>query len=460
MNLLVGIAVLLCLGASEIPSEGMPDRIWQRLAWAAIIGFSIPGVAWVQTLIMTQKIRTGRQAWETLDASLRNLFWAHGLVWLAANLAIVYALRWPDIVRLHWQLDSWPVLDEVIILMPLMLSLVASWAVFYSLQNALDRRQAPVHFWRGWLNRIRFVSLRVRVHSLLVLVPVAMAILVRDLLPTLEQQSVPVQLGAYGLMGLLVAVVAPFMLMMVWKTTKLTDSLGQWLEGCCEELQLKIWSVRIWQTNSQIINALVIGLLPRLRVILLSDTLVEEFPRNELKAVVRHEAGHIQLGHLPIRMAAILLPLVALAVDEQNAIGATAGLKQVLLAGGIPVWWGLVVLCTLYFVYLFTVLAWLSHNMELEADLYACRNFEGDGPAFCSEATQNMSDALLRLAAFNPQQWTKRSLFHPSLESRVFSLRELAEDSCKADQFAVTFRRRKRLVLGLLAAICWLTFCV
>ena len=95
----------------------------------------------------------------------------------------------------------------------------------------------------------------------------------------------------------------PFLLLFVWRNKKIDNAeLRAELIHTCYQHRLHIHDIRIWITGNQIINALVAGILPRFRIILLTDSLVKLFPRNELLAIVRHEAGHLRLWHLPIRI--------------------------------------------------------------------------------------------------------------------------------------------------------------
>ena len=56
-------------------------------------------------------------------------------------------------------------------------------------------------------------------------------------------------------------------------------------------------------------NGAVIGFLPRLRYVLLTDGLLETLSAGELRAVMAHEVGHLKYRHLP-RTLAVLLGLI------------------------------------------------------------------------------------------------------------------------------------------------------
>ena len=114
---------------------------------------------------------------------------------------------------------------------------------------------------------------------------------------------------------------------------------------------------------------------------------------------------------------------------------------------------------SIYGVYAYFGLSWLSHHMEFEADIYACQEDIKSEPsaktkAISVEYSNDMSDALLRLAAVNPENLEKHSLLHPSIGSRLRMIQAIAADPQHAITFTRSFTRRRRVAFLILITIC------
>ena len=159
----------------------------------------------------------------------------------------------------------------------------------------------------------------------------------------------------------------------------------------------------------------------RFRRIVLFDTLMAQLAQDELEAVLAHEIGHYQRGHIPRRLATI-------AVMQFGAFAAVAWLAQAprfnasfglppgelaptfLLAGllgGLVTFW-------------FSPIGnWISRKHEYEADAFA----KG-----AMSSAQPMKGALLKLAQKNLSNLTPHSLYsavyysHPTLVERLRAL--------------------------------------
>ena len=471
MNLLIGLVILLCLLCSELQAAQAANDLWTRVIFVALVTLTVPGVALFQTLVVSKRIRNSEMQSQEREGILRRLAVCHSAVWLIASLAIVWAVRWQDVVRGNWSLDQWPVLDEAIILAPIVFSLVASWAIFYQIQHAIaganpdrstESKKSIVK-----QSRAAFVSIRFRVYFLMVLVPVAIVVLARDVAPWVDTLSPELRWALYGTAGLAMTGGFPFLLLLMWKTSHIENvALKSELLETCKHHRLHVHDIRVWNTDNQIVNALVAGVIPRLRVILMSDALIKCFPRNELLAILRHEAGHLRLWHLPTRIGFCVLPLLALAIDERNAHGAIANIDSMLVGAGLHAGTGLALIMLLYLFYAVYGLSWLSHQMEYEADIYASQQNALDWTNVSSETVEgncfehasDMSDALLRLAAVNPDQIKKSSLLHPSIGSRIKVIQTVATDPEQGIAFSKSFARRRRIIFSILITVCVVAF--
>lgn len=455
MNLLIGFVILLCLFCSEIQTAEFATDLWTRLLMLVVVSLTVPGLALFQTRVASNRLQNTEMSDVQRQSMIRRLSTCHSAVWLCSSLAIIWAVRWQDIVRENWNLDRWPLLDEALIIAPAILSLIASWAIFFEIQNAIEPGRKPFRL-TDLKNRIGFVSLRFRVYCLMVLIPISIAVLTRDLAPWINSQTVASQVTLCLFSAVFAIVGFPFLLLLIWKTERIADDrLRRELKQTCRRSRLHIFEVRVWNTGGKIVNAVVAGLLPGFRIMLLSDCLVERFPVEELRAVVRHEAGHLRLCHLPIRIGFIILPLLAMAIDEQNPVGLLNLIETSLSVAGVPAGTAIGLSCVVYAGYLFSVLPWLSHQMEYEADIYACHaQSAGRKSQFQLELSTHMIDALFRLAAFSPAQFERSTLIHPSIQRRIQMIRQFETSPELISGFSRSFRRRRWFILSLLVLIC------
>ncbi|MDB4778345.1 M48 family metalloprotease, partial [bacterium] len=324
MNLLIVFVIMLVLLVSEMGNNHPVEHVWFRFAAILLTTFMVPMLAAFQTVIVTRKLRSEDCDLDKIPSMLKRLTACHSAVWLVASLAIVYSFQWQKIVRGNWGLDQWLLLDEVLIIAPVVLSLIASWAIFFDIQTVFT----PASKLKTLKKRIKFVALRVRVYLAIFLVPTLLAIGAKDFID--GQSSSDAMLVTGMIIGLPIMLIAfPFIVMFVWQTRPITDpELRKNVEDIIKQHRLKVASIRIWSTSRQIVNAVVAGVFPYFRVILVSDGLVNQFSSNQLAAIIRHEAGHIRRWHLPLRMFFIILPLAIVMSAEFTGHSAIQILQQ------------------------------------------------------------------------------------------------------------------------------------
>ena len=94
-----------------------------------------------------------------------------------------------------------------------------------------------------------------------------------------------------GLVAVAIFLASPVLLRRIWSTTPLPDGpLRTKLLKLCNRIGLRVAEILIWHTDGVMVNAAVVGLVPRMRYILLSDTLLEAMTEDEIEAVFGHEA--------------------------------------------------------------------------------------------------------------------------------------------------------------------------
>lgn len=451
MNVFIGIAILLSLIFSDsldLPVRSATDAMI-AMCWVLALGLVPPLFATLQVLYTRTKFNPDNSESRTPDLHRQTTI--HAVLWLTASLAFVTILPWPEIVRNYWQLNHYLLLDELIILAPMLTSLLVSWAIQF------DYQSERIAWEDRFKEQLRFVGLRCRVYLAIILLPLGLMIFIKDLWPYLGHVSPTfAMLSAIGLLSLMFCMM-PLLISLLWPNRSISEVEGRReLLQLCERHQMSVKDIRIWDTGNQIINALVAGMLPRFRLLMMSDLLLASFPKNELKAVISHEAGHVRLNHLTTRIGFLLLPAVAMVcIESDHNRTLQSLLDQLLLQINLNLDPGIVFGLT-FIGYVCIITGWLSRNMEFEADLYAVGAFGNDREDSLTEmpnAPQALSDALLRFAEQAPEQMAKRSLTHPSLMERIDVLKKFVD----TPDTALRFRKRFLLQQTAIAFIIFAT---
>ena len=423
MNILIGITILLVLMLSDSMSGafctelgGSPHAL--SLVGAFLLTLVSPFLAAIQ--VFAYRLTDSKtQSYEEQLVYARHSALLHTMVWFAASLATIFLAKWHEVVRVAWQLHESVLLDELIILSPILISLISSWAIFFDQYEWMDSSKSRL---RG---RYEYVSLRCKVYLLVVLVPILIMVLIKDTWPYLNQIS-PIVAGTVAVIAVSAMLCCmPLIVRLMWTNRTIRESEGRTeLLELCDRHRMAVRDIRVWETGNRVMNALVAGIFPRLRVLMVSDLLIKTFPTNELKAILRHEAGHVRLNHLPIRVGFVFLPALAMVALETSPNNVLHNFLMTLNQDGLMPLNPSLVLGLIFISYILLITAWLSKNMEFEADLYAIGAIGRPDNRVAFEDSipnnaQSMADALLRFGAEYPEQLDKRSITHPSLNDRI-----------------------------------------
>ncbi|CEN36692.1 M48 family metallopeptidase [Capnocytophaga cynodegmi] len=175
------------------------------------------------------------------------------------------------------------------------------------------------------------------------------------------------------------------------------------LEDILQEDNL-CYSIRIIKGN--VTNAFATGFLPYTKVILVGETLYKKMSREELKAIIYHEIGHLKLGHI---RKMFFLGLCSLAVSfainryqtkiviEYNLLDTV---YEVIMVGmGGLMYGGILVL----FSYIF------QRRMEYQADNFAVQKV----------GAKLYIQTLNKLNEICDYKMNKGSITHPSIKKRI-----------------------------------------
>ena len=438
----------------EIPDLLPPGTEWPvRLLAIIVCLLSAPGLGLFQTWWVSKSLKRHYGDRASQNRIVTPMSVSHGITWAVSLITIFTVMGWPSMVTQDWGLKPIPLVYELTILMPLLLSMTMSWIVFYDIQACA---RFPDQSWRLRLRqRMSYVNVRFRTHVLMFALPMVLLMITMRFWHPTTGLSIGQTIGAASLLCISMIFIFPTLVTLVWKTEPIIDTqLNEKLLSICQQSQVGVQQIRTWKTGYQIANAAVTGVFPRTRIILLSDLLIKRFEPEEVEAILRHEVGHVRLKHLPTKMLFIVLPMLILIIDRAAPGGMTDRLSNAFHTNGWSVAGNHAVhlLAIGYAIYLSIVLRWLSHRMELEADMFAAfprstMNLKDDVFDVRGGYIEQTRAALWRLAVMAPDRFRKRTFLHPSLKDRILSIEKIARTPKLATHYRRSFLRRKWMVV-------------
>jgi Zn-dependent protease with chaperone function len=174
---------------------------------------------------------------------------------------------------------------------------------------------------------------------------------------------------------------SPWLVVRLWKCRPLPPSLPrEVLEEFCHEHRFRVGDFMFWPILAgEAITAGIIGILPRLRYILMTPSLLALLDTTELQAVAAHEMGHVRRYHIYFYLV-FFLGYSVLAYSLQDVLLLLLLKQKVVLnwvispgsqdltlfsiVYSLP----LVALMVIYFRYIF---GFFMRNSERQADIYA-----------------------------------------------------------------------------------------
>ena len=428
--------------AGDWPLDG--EIVWQLpAAFSLLAAAPLAAVIarWSLEAAITQRrmtIRGAQQRWET---------WYESIAWLwgASALALLYLGQWPHVVRSLPLVLAWPLVDELLILLPLVLSLVLVWLACHRVECLLRRAAGEPLSAAG-----QYVMLRVRHHLGLILLP-ALAILgIQETAVYLNWTSGAQDQRAWWLWGVLVAAAVfglPILLKWLWRAQQVADSpLKSRLLASCRALGCGVRDIVVWRTGGTLANAAVAGMLPGMRTIFLSDGLLARLTDDELDLVVRHEAAHLARRHAWQRMMLLAVPLLIYFACQSHCPAALAATSEFLSQVGIALVWQWTLLMPLaVMAYALIMMGVVARMHEHDADLAAC----SAGGQVEPQSIADLHSALVKLVGDSPE-YDRRRWLHPSVIERIAFLKRASRQPL----IAARFRWRIGSISCLLVLLC------
>lgn len=432
---------------------------------------------------------------------------------LAGFATGVFFTPWPDWFAFGRITPALQLIGDLIVLSPFFAAAVAIWLGAYPVDRAMRLQGA------AWItgaesrddatwNLGRFLDFNIRHHLLIVAVPMTLILFAADLTRGYEDQvrswsgSVWTADLLVGAVAAGVFVIAPWLLRRIWHTVPLEPGLVRdRLETIAGRIGLRFRDILVWHSDGMMINAAVMGIIPPVRYVLLSDGLLATMSVDQIEAVFGHEAGHVRHRHIQhflvfafvgwLLVAGLMELLARLAIEHGAPETSWGWTIQTIGVAGTFVYWAL-------------GFGWLSRRFEREADLFGARCVtpaEGDCVLPCSvhgeetDAALRRSDdtgrglqpartfgsgrpdlsgsfqddrvcatgaaifasALDRVALLNGIPQEERSWRHSSIGSRIRFLASLAGDPNRARAFQRLVRRVRMAMLALAVLGCLVT---
>ena len=199
------------------------------------------------------------------------------------------------------------------------------------------------------------------------------------------------------------------------------------LKGFLKEMRFKYANLLRWPIfEGRMMTAAIMGIIPRLRYILITDSLMETLSIDELKAVLAHEAGHARYKHMLFYVIFLLgymfisfglfdilsyilasLPYFINVPGENRPYAATA----FYLVLSIPI------LATM-FIYFRFLMGFFMRNFERQADLYS---------AAVMGTPLHTVNSLEKIALYSGKTRDLPSWHHFSIKERVECLMDSLE---------------------------------
>jgi Zn-dependent protease with chaperone function len=331
----------------------------------------------------------------------------HVFLLLGAYAVVVYVLGWGWTVR-SLCLYGGEMLPgaEAFILAPFLAALVLSWVVFYDAERALhdsaEMSEAEVERARGlaavgfkdearpelvpppaepFWSRGAYVGFHVRQNLALICAPLLLILLMKGLhrlFPETEEgpSGWAITLGG-ALLSLTVIVGMPWLLRLALGLKPMPPGpLRSRLEATARRLHFRCNNILVWNTRGGVANAMVAGVVPWVRYVILTDRLMSELTPDEVEAVFGHEVGHARHHHM-------LLYLGFLAVSVALVGALWSWLAWLIFqdhSDKLDTTLASVPLVTMLGAYIFVVFGFLSRRCERQADVFGCRAVSCERP--------------------------------------------------------------------------------
>jgi len=456
------LLMLLVLYLACLPSEWLKPEWLDSVAGASAAswGVILLGVAAAAVIVayVRRRLLLDPQQRDDIVRRYSSLRFYHLIYLLGAYLVALYLLGWGWAVQtacnVNWHGGS--ILApgaELVLLLPMFAGLVLSWLFFYGAERALYDTAPPGSSARPLWGRAGYVAFHLRQNLAMVLVPVILLVGTKALSrvwPALFEHPW-FQYGSFAALIVLIAVL-PFLLRLLLGFRPLpAGPLRDRLLRVAQRLNFRCSEIMLWNTRNGVANALVVGVVPMLRYVVLSDRLIADMDDDEVDAVFGHEAGHVKHHHMLYYMGFLFVSLAALASGFEW-VRPTIAERFGLAPHGE--YWIAPALVGALGAYIFVVFGFLSRRCERQADIHGCRAVScgrddcaghentplpARAGGLCRTGIRTFIGALDKVAALNGMNRSRpgwlQSWQHSTIERRIRFLEQMERDPTLEPRF-------------------------
>jgi Zn-dependent protease with chaperone function len=303
-------------------------------------------------------------------------------------LCLYFAINtfsWPQFLEKHF--ENMLFLNKLFWLLPTVIWLLVLWWV-----------TSPVK------NKLSWVSHRVRLDILLLMIPVYVLLAVTETAVALNVESDVIALVELVTMVLLVAWM-PFFITVILSAKQMDNQeLQHSIIEVATHSGIRHTKVFVWNTHQQIMNAFATGMAFQPKVLVMTDKLIARLTTKELLAVTAHEYAHHKYLHTTFLVITAIMTIMVLTIifpmlgaDNSSIVSQVAQLVLIILSIII-----------------------VLRQFERQADAYSAFEMSGSvkGGVITLEGESTLSNALGAIAFSQNRDPNAFDLVHRSISSR------------------------------------------
>ena len=389
----------------------------------------------------------------------------------------LYGLGWGwTVQRMLGGQPTLPAGGDLFVLAPFLLGLITSWLCFYDAERALHDTgsDAESPFWGRW----SYVTYHARKDLGLICVMLLLFIAqkaVRQSVSDSVAEDWKVESAVVNIM-LPVVVIAgiPWVLQLILGLRPMPEGpLRGRLLATAKRMGFRFSNIMLWNTRHGVANAMVAGILPFPRYVVLTDQLVSELSPDEVEAVFGHEVGHVKHHHMVYYLGFLLISVSVVWAVASLALQSLGVMLNITFGKDLTLFPAVLAVGT----YVFVVFGFLSRRCERQADIYGCRTVSCQdqsctghtaevslaprGRGLCPTGIRTFVEALEKVGRLNGMSRDKpgwlQSWLHSSIARRVDFLQRMLINPTLEPRF----QRNVRLVKwGLLIGLSGLLFLI
>lgn len=463
------IFVLVVLSIPSFPLPQPPHLLIRLVTMLLGMGFVLLSAEYISLRTMRQLARNPRNLIVPLQwfANWKN---RHRIFRAIMFVFFAIFLGWNNIVRQEFGLGNWIAIDDLIILLPFMLLEIVSTAIFHqvdlTIDQTIERRSgvvaAPIpHEEKLW------VQLRTE-HGPWMLIAVVV-LTIHDVINWFnfaETNHAMLAVASMGAMIVISLVVLPLAIRLALPLRSMPrDNVRNELEAWAKHEKIRFSDILIWKTRHSLANAAVTGILPQLRYIFISETILQQLAPLEVIGVFGHEVGHVRHRHLLkffLFVLSSLVMLILIGAGIERWMVTRWEINEALFVIPLYLW--------LAVPYFYITLGYFSRRFERQADIAGCRATASfvpdpassllDESSIAESITLRMREgtllflgAMRKVTLINGMDGSHWSWRQGRLSDRLIFLEELAISPEKATIFNDSTNRQFLISLASIVAI-------